>query len=523
MKTPRHILVPIYIIMLLSSCQNTINKKLQMADGCLDRNSVDSAYNILTNINPEDLDCKASRALYSLLYTKAKYRKYIPVKNDSIDYAIFYYEQNGPSERLADALNYKAMTLFCYRKINKEAIECLKKAEAIAIKLDNTTLKQKTCENICIVNLWSNHYKKALEYGQKALGYAREIKDTTSIAYDLLYISNAYSELNMNDKAMAYYLKANFYYKYYDKLNQTILLGNISEYFLKNGNTRKAQEFLNEAFKKDPTTYTYCIFADMYIKRGQYAKASKIMDQAPKTINNFEQLKKLSTLYNLNRKSKKYAKALDLADSIIELNKQTDSIKEHDNLNDIQAKYDREIAAKKYESHIIYIIGALLMLVLLMILLILRQKYKNSQIRQSIIQNRMLINEYKKRLSETENSQTKSTSKISFLEQKINNLERKEAKTVFNGKLCYENVMNNNTIVNWSIQDFRNFIVYYKLIDLPFVSSLDDEYRNLSPKQYLYLIMVNAMNKDEGTIEKIMGVSHVTIRSIKSRIKAKKK
>ena len=34
--------------------------------------------------------------------------------------------------------------------------------------------------------------------------------------------------------------------------------------------------------------------------------------------------------------------------------------------------------------------------------------------------------------------------------------------------------------------------------------------------------MVNAMNKDDATAEKIMGVSNVTIRSMKSRIKAKK-
>ena len=34
--------------------------------------------------------------------------------------------------------------------------------------------------------------------------------------------------------------------------------------------------------------------------------------------------------------------------------------------------------------------------------------------------------------------------------------------------------------------------------------------------------MVNAMNKDDATAEKIMGVSNVTIRSIKSRIKVKK-
>ena len=167
-------------------------------------------------------------------------------------------------------------------------------------------------------------------------------------------------------------------------------------------------------------------------------------------------------------------------------------------------------------------IGALLLLSLLIILLIFRQKYRNSKIKHGIIENRLLINEYKKRISEMENAKDNSISKISNLEQKINVLEDKESKTLYNGKLCYESIIDNNTIVNWSAKDLNDFVDYYRYKDITFVSSLDDEYKNLSPKQYLYLIMVNAMNKDDATAEKIMGVSNVTIRSIKSRIKAKK-
>ena len=224
----------------------------------------------------------------------------------------------------------------------------------------------------------------------------------------------------------------------------------------------------------------------------------------------------------MNRKSKNYVKALNIADSIIELNKKIDNAKENDNLNDIQAKYNREMMAQNFKSQIIYLIGAVLLLSLFVILLIFRQKYRNSKIKHGIIENRLLINEYKKKISEMEKSKDNSVTKISNLEQKINVLENNESKALYNGKHCYESVLDNNTIVKWSAQDLQDFVDYYKYKDLPFVSSLDDEYKNLSPKQYLYLIMVNAMNKDDATAEKIMGVSNVTIRSIKSRIKAKK-
>ena len=122
-----------------------------------------------------------------------------------------------------------------------------------------------------------------------------------------------------------------------------------------------------------------------------------------------------------------YVKALNIADSIIELNKKIDNTKENDNLNDIQAKYDREIMAQNFKSQIIYMVGALLLLSLLIILLIFRQKYRNSKIKHGIIENRLLINEYKKRISEMENAKDNSISKISNLEQKINVLEDKES------------------------------------------------------------------------------------------------
>ena len=50
-----------------------------------------------------------------------------------LDYAIFYYKQNGPEGRLAEAYNYKAMTLYYDRGKKKEAIEYLKKNAILSL------------------------------------------------------------------------------------------------------------------------------------------------------------------------------------------------------------------------------------------------------------------------------------------------------------------------------------------------------------------------------------------------------
>ena len=523
MKFFHRIVITISLIVVISSCNDSINKKLLIADVCLNNDQVDSAYNILTNINPEKIDKNENFALYALLCTKAKYKKYIPVKNDSIDYAIFYYEQNGPKDRLAEAYNYKGITLYSDQGKSKEAVKYLKKAEALAMNIGTIKLIQKIDENICTVNMYTCHYAKSLEYGMKALEYARKLRDTLCIAYDFSYISSSYSGLGNSDSTFKYEVEILPYLKYFCKTDQSILLSNLSSLYLEKGNTEKAERFLKKALQQNPTTYSYAIAADILIKRGQYALALTIMRKSPLPTNNIEKQKKLSTLFNLYRKSGNYDQALCTADTIFVQNQQMEKIKENDNMNEIQAKYDSELVAHKLEVRAISIVGALLLLILLMVLFIFRQKYKAAKVQQSLMKNRLLINDYKKRIAEMENSQGTSTTQISKLEAKINKLESKEAKVAFNGKRCYDHVLINQTVSHWSKQDFLDFLNYYKLIDFPYVSSLEEDYYNLTPYQSFFMILVNRMNKDEAMSERILCIRDSSIRSMKSRINMKKK
>lgn len=520
-KTCIYLIAIIFLNMIILSCDDNINNKLKLADECLKMNHIDSAYNILKNINSKKINTDKDIALYTLLNTETKYRKYIPVKNDSIDYAISYYEQNGPEKRLVEAYNYKGITLFCDQKKGKEAIEYLKKAEAIALRMDKPELIQKIEENICTVNLYSGCYIKSLEYGKKSLSYANKINDTISIAYDLSYVSNSYSGLGYEDSAFIYEMKILPYLNCFCESDQGVLLSNISLLYFQKHDYDRAEKFLKKAFTTIPNVYTYSIAADIYIKKGEYAKANEIMTKSPLPMTYIEQLKKLSTLYDLNRKLKNYAKALNIADSIIKLNKKIDNVKEHDNLNSIQAQFDREIMAQNFKSHIIYMIGALMLMSLLIILLIFRQKYRNSKIRQDIIQNRLLTSEYKTKLSEMESAEEYSAAQIDEMKNKIQSLESKILKALKNGKQCYELVNNNGNTIKWSTKDFRDFIEYYKLMNISYVVSLQGKYNNLTPNQLFFMITTNAMNKDEATVANIMKISNNAMRSMKSRIKAK--
>ena len=76
-KTRIFLIAIIFLNMIISSCEDNINNKLKLADDCLNKSHVDSAYNIIKNIDPKKLNDKQNIALYTLLYNKVKYKKYL--------------------------------------------------------------------------------------------------------------------------------------------------------------------------------------------------------------------------------------------------------------------------------------------------------------------------------------------------------------------------------------------------------------------------------------------------------------
>ncbi len=68
-----YLIAIIFLNMIISSCDDNINKKLKLADDCLNKSHVDSAYNIIKNIDPKKLNDKQNIALYTLLYNKVKH------------------------------------------------------------------------------------------------------------------------------------------------------------------------------------------------------------------------------------------------------------------------------------------------------------------------------------------------------------------------------------------------------------------------------------------------------------------
>ena len=148
-------------------------------------------------------------------------------------------------------------------------------------------------------------------------------------------------------------------------------------------------------------------------------------------------------------------------------------------------------------------------------------KFRSSKIKAEVLENQLLINLYSDKIKNLKEISTSKNNEVRQLQEKIENLNHKQSKVLYEGKTLYENLIAGSTVVTWTKKDYLHFIEYYKLIDLPFVVQLDTDYDHLSPRYQLFEILSH-IGKNDVEIERIMGISNSTIRSTRTRIKSKK-
>ena len=108
------------------------------------------------------------------------------------------------------------------------------------------------------------------------------------------------------------------------------------------------------------------------------------------------------------------------------------------------------------------------------------------------------------------------------LEKKITHFHEEQPKILYEGRNLYNHIMEGGTTARWGDEDYFNFIEYYKLIDLPFVNHLEDDYKKLSTRNMMFMILFN-MDKNDKEVAKIMGVAEDSIRMTKTRLREKRK
>jgi hypothetical protein len=162
----------------------------------------------------------------------------------------------------------------------------------------------------------------------------------------------------------------------------------------------------------------------------------------------------------------------------------------------------------------VWIIIALLILALLALVNYYRHKVarlnnKLGEAQDAIRQKDLQLKNAQQMLDETQ-------AKMEVLKK-----EQTKSSLYNNGESLYNHLMIGGVTYEWTNEQIRTLIEYYKLQNYPLINRLESEYDNLPLNHILFEILVD-MGKSDQEIQRIMNISQTTIRSYRFRIKNKK-
>ena len=287
-----------------------------------------------------------------------------------------------------------------------------------------------------------------------------------------------------------------------------------------------AKIYLQKAINIHPQPWTYLALSNIYLEEDSIDKANDIWNKALKqTNNNKTSLVKNSIFKAMRQQSleqQDYLQANALADSILFGLESLYEVQKEEQLAEIQAKYDKETAVRDLREKYM---GFGLWVLALTAIIIAFLGYKSRQgmkAKKELAESKIQLDAYTKKAAELESSGKASASGIKKLHDKINDLTHRHSGILAKGKELYEAIESGSTTVRWSKEDFINYLEYYKLHDLPFVSEMENDYNRLSPK-YIFFAVLEHQGRSDEDIQRIMGVSDSTLRSTRSRINSKKR
>ena len=95
---------------------------------------------------------------------------------------------------------------------------------------------------------------------------------------------------------------------------------------------------------------------------------------------------------------------------------------------------------------------------------------------------------------------------------------------MYRGKALYASLVSGSAerIDHWGRDEITSLVEYYRLQKRSFVESMENDYNALSRNHKLFLILED-MGKTDAEIQKLLNITQTTIRSLRFRIRAKRK
>ncbi len=497
---------------------------LDRADSLIEIRNYVAADSLLGKVRLRELGSENEKAFYYLLKMQTALSLDKPVDNDSaLIFCIDYYKATGDNARLARAHYYKGVYDFTVGD-TKNALLSFKKAEGIRSNNEPPYLRYLININLSYINSELGANRIALEYGEKALEYAKAQNNISWICFAYNSIASCFVGMKKEDSAFVYIKKIIPYLnKIEDKKEHAMHLTNVGYYYYRSGAYRDAERIQTEALRLYQAPTVFLNLGMTCTMLGKEAEADSLFRLAWVDACYAEKAELLQFRAEQAEKKGKfeasaelYRRAKAMQDSV-EINRDTEGV----------VTSQREYEQKDYRQRVrrnetVALVMAALAVVALTATGVMLYRRKMNKVQKTVSDGNRRIEEYTARIKALEQADRRHSDEARRLERKIRRLKDEQNTVINRGKSLYEHIMAGGNTATWKKNNFDEFIEYYRLGHPDMVAGAEKGYRRLSSANIFYLILAD-MGIDDAGVQRIMCMSPGAVRTMKSRIKGKMK
>jgi len=283
----------------------------------------------------------------------------------------------------------------------------------------------------------------------------------------------------------------------------------------------KARVYFSKAIKANKDASAYSGLAILEYQDGHLDASEEYLRKALDTDDKSIRMFVYSNMLSMYSSKCDYKKALECSMNINKLQAERYKEQKDESLTLVQKQFTSEIEHQRFKQRLSEGFFFVLIFILLVIAIYIYLHFKNERWKKNSLENLVMLNVYKEKLNKLKEKGSQSETPVleeKKIQEKINTIQKRQSKILYNGQILYQDILDGKNTLTWNKRDYENFMEYYKVVDLPFVTQLQTEYDHLSPRYQFFLVMKN-MGKSEEEIQDIMVISSGTIRTIKSRVK----
>ena len=346
MRIAFHILL--ITLLLMAGCgrpaETTLSAELQRAEDLM-YSHPDSALHILQAMTPPEDEL--NRATWALLLTQAKYKCDIEIWHDHLNEAYEFFHAKHDMQQRALAAYHQGIYYRLHKKEMEKALEFYMEAKEAVEQSSDYNLGHLINIHISFIYVYQKLYKYAEDYCLKAKEYALLSCDDYYISHSFLNLARIYSVQKDYQKSIDYYNKAlDIAKQIKNKKNRDLLvsteLTELSNIYAYQQEYDKSLSAIREAMQIDSTKQQLLVVGNLYYKMNQRDSAYYYLEQAVKSDNIYTVKTAYQVLYALSKKSKDYERFVDYSSKLRTV---TDSIYKLANnkaLIEMQEKYDQQ-------------------------------------------------------------------------------------------------------------------------------------------------------------------------------------